>query len=92
MPGGVVMRSLFRSGEERRFANAIRAITGTAPRQLALYHLALTHTSFIRPPVAGNGGKAPDRDRTCASLHDRQGGLRLPSSFQEGSHDGANPT
>ena len=43
-----MVRSLFRSADERRFAAAIRSITGTPARQLPLYHLALTHTSFVR--------------------------------------------
>jgi ribonuclease III len=62
MPGGLVVRSLFRSLSERRFAAAIRAITGTAPRQLALYHLALTHTSFVREAGANGrpGASAPN--------------------------------
>ena len=55
MPGGVVVRSLFRSMDERRFAASISAITGTAPRQLSLYHLALTHTSYLRDTTPGNG-------------------------------------
>ena len=54
MPGPIVVRALFRWGDERQFAAAIRGITGAAPRQLALYHLALTHTSYVRPP-AGTG-------------------------------------
>jgi ribonuclease III len=56
VPGGVILRSLLRSSDERKFATAIRSITGTAPRVLSLYHLALTHTSYVRP--AGNGSKA----------------------------------
>ncbi len=43
-----MVRSIFRSLTERRFAAAIGSITGTVPRQLALYHLALTHTSYVR--------------------------------------------
>ena len=67
MPGGLVVRSLFRSTTERRVAAAIRAITGAAPRQLPLYHLALTHTSFVRGGAEngtgnGNGSTSPKAD------------------------------
>lgn len=60
----MVVRALFRLGAERQFAAAIRALTGTAPRQLPLYHLALTHTSYVRPENgAGSAPKATDRVR-----------------------------
>ncbi len=57
MPGGVVLRSLLRSSDDRRFASDIRAITGASPRVLSLYHLALTHTSYVRPNANGAPGK-----------------------------------
>ncbi len=62
------MRALFRLGAERRFAAAIRALTGTIPRQLPLYHLALTHTSFVRG--ADNGSGKPDPAAERARLTD----------------------
>lgn len=63
----MVVRALFRFGDERRFARSIQAIIGTTPRQLALYHLALTHTSYVRASAAGTppatNGRVPDRGR-----------------------------
>ncbi len=65
LPGSLVVRSLFRSAAERRFAASIRAITGAAPQQLAVYHLALTHTSFVRPP--GENGKPASASAAAAA-------------------------
>ncbi|MBC7447448.1 MAG: ribonuclease III [Hymenobacteraceae bacterium] len=66
----MVVRALFRLGAERKFAASIRAITGAAPRQLPLYHLALTHTSFVRGADNGNGNGKPDPAAERARLTD----------------------
>ncbi len=52
-----MLSALFRSSAERAFARALTRITGAAPRQLHLYHLALTHTSFVRQ--SGTGAPLP---------------------------------
>ncbi len=81
----MVVRALFRPGAERQFAAAIRAITGTAPGQLSLYHLALTHTSYVRPENAGTGG-SPNGGANGGTNGGASGGA---NSGANGSSNGA---
>lgn len=66
-----MLRSLIRSLKERAFARSIRSITGAAPRNLGLYHLALTHTSFVRGQAGGPVATRSAAARGAAETNER---------------------
>ena len=66
-----MLRSFRLSATDRAFARAIRTITGAAPGNLGLYHLAVTHTSYVRQQQAAEVIATASKRRGGAETNER---------------------